>query len=176
MPIKILTVDDSKIFQKFIAKTLKPFACQITEASNGLEGIAAATRDKPDLIILDITMPVMDGVEALARLKSDPSLKGIPVIMLTGESDRESVLKTVKLGVRDYIVKPFKADQFLEKVAKIVTLVPVVTESRKKTFSDALTILVVDDKPAIISMITDGLKGKAPWKVVGKPTGADAMA
>jgi len=74
------------------------------------------------LIILDVTMPVMDGVTMLTKLKEDPALKAIPVIMLTSESGRDHVLQIAKLGVRDYLVKPFKEHQLIEKAGRCVSL------------------------------------------------------
>jgi two-component system cell cycle response regulator len=67
-------------------------------------------------------MPVMDGVTMLTKLKEDPALKAIPVIMLTAESGRENVLQIARLGVRDYLVKPFKEDQLIEKAGRCITL------------------------------------------------------
>jgi len=87
-----------------------------------MEGLTAAAREKPDLIILDITMPVMDGVAMLTSLKEDSELKDVPVIMLTAESARENVAKVAELGVRDYLVKPFKDEQLVEKVSRILPL------------------------------------------------------
>jgi len=106
-----------------VTRSLKPFDCQVIEASNGEEGLAAAASEKPDLILLDISMPVMDGVTMLTRLKEDAVLKAIPVIMLTAEAGRDNVLQIAKLGVRDYLVKPFKDQQLIEKVGRVVTLV-----------------------------------------------------
>ena len=122
MATKILSVDDSRTIRMIVGRTFKPYDCQIFEAGNGEEGLAAAAREKPDLIILDVTMPVMDGVTMLGKLKEDPELKIIPVIMLTAESGRENVLQIAKLGVRDYLVKPFKEEQLIEKAGRIVTL------------------------------------------------------
>jgi len=122
MPIKILSVDDSRTIRLIVARTLMPYDCVIIEASNGEEGLAAAAREKPDLILLDITMPVMDGVTMLAMLKEDVTLKQTPVIMLTAESGRENVLHVSKLGVNDYLVKPFRAEQLIEKAARVVRL------------------------------------------------------
>jgi two-component system cell cycle response regulator len=122
MPTKILSVDDSRTIRIIVGRTFKPFDCQVVEAANGEEGLATAAREKPDLIILDVTMPVMDGVTMLTKLKEDPELKGIPVIMLTAESGRENVLHIAKLGVRDYLVKPFKENELIEKAGKIVQL------------------------------------------------------
>jgi two-component system cell cycle response regulator len=94
----------------------------VCEATNGEEGIAVATREKPDLILLDITMPVMDGVTMLGHRQNDEVLKRIPVIMLTAESGRENVQYIARLGIRDYIAKPFKEDDLIEKINRVVTL------------------------------------------------------
>ncbi len=77
---------------------------------------------RPDLILLDITMPIMDGVTMLTQLKTHPELKAIPVIMLSAESARDNVLHIAKLGVRDYLVKPFRDEQLVEKVGRVVAL------------------------------------------------------
>lgn len=122
MPTKILTVDDSRTIRLIVTKTFRAYDCVVCEACNGEEGLAAAAREKPDLIILDVTMPIMDGVTMLTKLKADPELKAIPVIMLTAESGRDNVLHIAKLGVRDYLVKPFKEDLLLDKAGRVVTL------------------------------------------------------
>lgn len=121
MPTKILSVDDSKTIRMIVKRTFAPYDAIVSEAANGEEGLAKAA-EKPDLIVLDITMPVMDGVTMLTKLKEDPELKNIPVIMLTAESGRENVAFIAKLGVRDYLVKPFKDEQLIEKVARVVPL------------------------------------------------------
>jgi len=124
MALKVLTVDDSKTIRMIVKKAFRPYDCEIVESENGVEGLAAAGREKPDLIILDITMPVMNGIEMLAKMKGENSLKDIPVIMLTAESGRDNVLKIVKMGVRDYIVKPFKDVDLIERARNIVKLEP----------------------------------------------------
>ena len=97
---------------------------EMFEGENGVEGLAIANKEKPDLIILDITMPVMTGIEMLEKLKAEKELKEIPVIMLTAESGKENVMKIVKMGVRDYMVKPFKGDQLIERAKGILKLAP----------------------------------------------------
>ena len=119
---KILAVDDSKTIRMIVSKAFKSFDCDVFEATNGLEGLSIAGKEKPDVIILDITMPVMDGYEMLNRLRADRDLRQIPVIMLTAESGRENVAHIARMGVRDYLVKPFKEEQLLEKAGRIVTL------------------------------------------------------
>jgi len=122
MALKVLTVDDSKTIRMIVKKAFKPFECDLFEAENGQQGLEVARKEKPDLIVLDITMPVMNGVEMLGHLKKDPDLKATPVIMLTAESGKENVLEIVKMGVSDYMVKPFKGEQLLDRVNKILTL------------------------------------------------------
>jgi two-component system cell cycle response regulator len=167
MSTKILTIDDSKTIRMIVAKAFKPFDCAILEGANGIEGLAVAIKEKPDLIILDITMPVMDGYETLTKLRHEAELKNIPVIMLTAEAGRDNVLRIAKLGVRGYIIKPFKEVELLEKVGKIVKLVPRAQPAGPvKSYLDSLDILVVDDKPAIIEQIQEALS-QTPWKVQG---------
>ncbi len=127
MALKVLAVDDSKTIRKIVSKAFSTYDCEVMEAENGIEGLSLASRDKPDLIILDITMPVMNGVEMLGKLKGQPDLKDIPVIMLTAESGKDNVMQIVKMGVRDYMVKPFKGEQLIERVMKIYALKPKTT-------------------------------------------------
>ena len=122
MTVKILTVDDSKTIRMIVKKAFKPFDCKLFEAENGVEGLAAAAKEKPELIVLDITMPVMNGIEMLEKLKGESDLKDIPVIMLTAESGKDNVMQIVKMGVKDYMVKPFKGEQLIERAEKLVKL------------------------------------------------------
>lgn len=124
MSLKVLTVDDSKTIRMVVKKAFKDFDCELFEGENGVEGLAMASREKPDLIVLDITMPLMDGKEMLTKLKAEDSLKDIPVIMLTAESGQYNVLEIVKMGVKDYMVKPFKGPQLIDRVTKLVELKP----------------------------------------------------
>ena len=124
MAYKILTVDDSTTIRKIVKRALDSFNCEILEAQNGVEGLAMANKEKPDMILLDITMPVMTGVEMLERLKGEQELKEIPVIMLTAESGKEAVTKAVRMGIKDYIVKPFKGPELVERIQKHIRLIP----------------------------------------------------
>jgi DNA-binding response OmpR family regulator len=124
MAYKILTVDDSKTIRMIVKKAFNPYNCELYEGENGVEGLAIAAKEKPDLIILDITMPVMTGLEMLEKLKMEKELASIPVIMLTAESGKENVMKIVKMGVKDYIVKPFKGEQLIERAKGILKLIP----------------------------------------------------
>lgn len=175
MRYKILTVDDSKTVRIIVRKAFKTYDCEILEAANGVEGLALAAKETPDLILLDVTMPVMDGVEMLTKLKSDPALKGIPVMMLTAEGGRDHVLKIAKIGVRDYLVKPFKEDVLIEKAGRVIDLKPLSeTPTKAKSIFDPADVLIVEDKPAIIQQIQDGLK-HTPWKIHGVATQGEAI-
>jgi len=176
MRYKVLTVDDSKTVRIIVRKAFKPYDCEILEAANGVEGLAVAAKENPDLVLLDVTMPVMDGVEMLTKLKADPALKGIPVIMLTAEGGRDNVLKIAKIGVRDYLVKPFKEDVLIEKCGRVIDLKPIAEAPAKvKSISDPADILIVEDKPAIIQQIQEGLR-HTPWRIKGVSTQAEALS
>jgi two-component system, cell cycle response regulator len=175
MRYKILTVDDSKTVRIIVKKAFKLYDCEILEAANGVEGLAVAGKENPDVILLDITMPVMDGVEMLTKVKADNALKSIPVIMLTAEGGKENVLKIAKIGVRDYIVKPFKEDVLIQKVGRIIDLKPISEQPAKvKSILDPAVILVVEDKPAILLQIQEGLR-HTPWQVKGVATPGEAI-
>ena len=132
MSPKILSVDDSKTVRALLARLLRPYACELCEAANGEEGLAVAARERPDLIFLDYNMPVMDGVTMLRRLRDDTELRRTPVIMLTAESGVENIATVARLGVRDYIIKPFNEDLLLAKMARVVSLVPRPTHKRRE--------------------------------------------
>jgi len=133
MGLKILAVDDSKTIRMIVKKAFKTYDCEVIEAENGKEGLETASKEKPDLIVLDITMPVMTGPEMLEELKKDADLKEIPVIMLTAESGKENVVQILKMGVKDYMVKPFKGEQLIERATKFVTLESKQTEDEDAT-------------------------------------------
>jgi two-component system cell cycle response regulator len=124
MTPKILSIDDSKTMRLLLARLFRPFVCEWREAANGEEGLVVATREKPDLIILDHNMPVMDGITMLRKLREDPGLKRTPVIMLTAESGPESLATVARLGVRDYVTKPFREAELLAKAGRIISLTP----------------------------------------------------
>lgn len=120
----VLTIDDSKILRMIIARSLAPFSVKTLEAENGEEGVVCAREHIPDVILLDYNMPVMDGYHTLAELKTDPDLKSIPVVMVTTETAKDTVIKLLKLGLNDYIAKPFTRELLLRKLNPILGLYP----------------------------------------------------
>jgi CheY-like chemotaxis protein len=136
MSPKILSVDDSKAVRRLLARLFRPFSCELFEAANGEEGLAVAVRERPDLIILDYNMPVMDGVSMLRQLRENAELRRTPVIMLTAESSAENIATVARLGVRDYVTKPFSEELFLAKVARAISLVARPTNDRRERKPD----------------------------------------
>lgn len=124
MTPRILSVDDSKTIRLSLARLFRPFVCEWREAADGQQGLAVALQEKPDLIILDHNMPVMDGMTMLREMRKEPALKRTPVIMLTAESGPESLATVARLGVRDYVTKPFREEELLAKAGRIIRLTP----------------------------------------------------
>jgi len=136
--------------QIIVRKSFKYFDCDGLAVQNGVEDLVMAAKQTPDIILLDITMPVMDGVEMLTKIDSYPSLKSILVIMLKAEAGRKNVMKIAKIGLRDYIGKLFKEDILVNKLSWIMELHPAGDkEPRQKKIDDSIEIVVVEDKPAI---------------------------
>lgn len=121
---KILTVDDSKTVRRILAALFAPFGCTICEAADGEEGLSVAALEKPDLILLDYNMPVMDGLTMLQRLREDAAMRHTPVILLTAEAGAKNIAAAARLGARDYVTKPFQDEVLIAKVARIITLGP----------------------------------------------------
>ncbi len=115
---KVLTVDDSRAMRNIISKAIADLEVEIVQAEDGKQGLDAVEAHRPDLVLLDITMPVMDGPEMLKQLRA----KGdkTPVILLTAESGTSVIGPLFQYGFEDYIVKPFKAEELQAKVAKII--------------------------------------------------------
>ncbi|MDI1335277.1 MAG: response regulator [Lacunisphaera sp.] len=120
----ILTVDDSKGLRLFIEKALGAFDCDVHEATNGYNAFFAIERARPDLILLDVSMPVMAGVETLTRLKAAPELTAIPVIMLTSPADHAVMAQLTALGASGTLMKPFKEAALMEKIRGVLDLKP----------------------------------------------------
>jgi two-component system cell cycle response regulator len=154
-----------------VSRHLQPFGCQIIEAADGQEGVSVAKKERPDLVLLDVTMPVMDGRQALVALRADAVTKSIPVIMLTAESSQELVSDLLKLGVQGYIVKPFAPDKFEQAVAKV--LGPPAALGASTRALDAGAVLVVDDSERIVEAARVSLE--PVMKVVTATSGTAAI-
>jgi len=119
----VLIVDDSAAIRKILRRVLQQAEIPIGsvyEAGDGLEAVASLKQQYVQLILSDINMPNMDGLEFLRELKGNSDWKDIPVIMITTEGSQAKVLEAVQLGAAGYVRKPFTAEQIKEKLAGIV--------------------------------------------------------
>lgn len=123
--MKILLVDDDQALRQLYSVELTGRQYEVTTAADGEEGIEKAKSTKPDIILLDIMMPKTDGIAALSKLKADPALKPIPVIMLTNFGQENLVQQAFSLGAVDYLLK-YKVTpaEMAEKVAQVLTAKP----------------------------------------------------
>lgn len=176
----VLTIDDSKVVRTMVARHLQPYGCTVVEAQNGLEGLEAARQHHPDLILLDVTMPVMDGRQCLAELRKDEVCRTIPVVMLTAESGRDLVVELAKLGVSGYIVKPFEAATFDKEVVKVLGAAreasagPATPAATAASAPDPTAVLVVDDSERVLEAARAALTGS--MKVLTALGGQAAIA
>ena len=120
MPLDVMIVDDSaairKILQRVLIQAEIPLGL-VVEAGDGVEALHALQTNKVNLILSDINMPNMDGLQLLSKLKADPVLATIPIIMVTTEGGSNKVMEAVNLGATGYVRKPFTAEQIKEKLA-----------------------------------------------------------
>jgi len=116
----ILAVDDEPASLEAMTDFLKRNLFRVINASNGWDALHVARNLRPDLILLDLEMPVMSGIDILKRLREMDLTKNIPVIMVTGRRDEELVAEALRIGIRDYIVKPFVESNLLERIRAVV--------------------------------------------------------
>ena len=120
--IRILIVDDFSTMRRIIKNILKQLGYEnVEEAENGADAYEKLDVEKFDFIITDWNMPVMDGLGLLKKVRSDPAMKTMPVLMVTAEAEKDKVVTAIQAGVNNYIVKPFTAEVLKEKMDKIFT-------------------------------------------------------
>jgi two-component system cell cycle response regulator len=117
---RILTVDDSRAVRMIVTKQVKQLGFEVEEAEDGVQGLARLEESKFDLVVLDVTMPVLDGPGMLAKLRERGDQT--PVLMLTSESKRSIVAGLMKIGISDYILKPFKPEELHAKILKALKM------------------------------------------------------
>ena len=115
----ILTIDDSASIRQMVAMTLTGTGVDVLEAGNGQEGYDVATSNTVHAVLTDLNMPVLNGIEFIRKYRQHPSSKGIPIILLTTESDDELKRQAKEAGATGWIVKPFKQDQLLAIIKKV---------------------------------------------------------
>jgi two-component system, chemotaxis family, chemotaxis protein CheY len=123
MSVDVMIVDDSAAIRKILRRVLQQAEVpvgQVHEASDGLEALEVLKSNMVQLVLCDINMPNMDGIELLGRVKAMENLRSVPVIMVTTEGSQARVMQALELGAAGYVKKPFTADQIKEKLTGII--------------------------------------------------------
>ena len=121
--MRVLIVDDSSVMRKIVARSLQQAGlniAQIFEAANGAEALVVVRLEKVDLILCDINMPVMDGLELVKQLSGVENAHKVPVVMITTEGSEAHVVRALSAGARGYIRKPFTSEQVKEQIIPIL--------------------------------------------------------
>jgi CheY-like chemotaxis protein len=117
---KVLIVDDEPFNIDVLQQELEELDYQVITASNGKEALEQIKKHQPDLILLDLMMPVLDGFAVLLEVKADAVLRDIPVIIVSAEHDSKSIVKGIKQGADDYITKPIDAEHLKSKLKDLL--------------------------------------------------------
>jgi CheY-like chemotaxis protein len=116
----VLVVDDDQEILELVRLRLSRFGYETVVARNGLEAVAIARAQQPDLVLIDVSMPVMDGYTAARELKRDPATQDIPVILLTAQAEAGAIARGFEAGADDYITKPFSPQGLESRVAAVL--------------------------------------------------------
>ena len=121
MALKILVVEDDKFLRELITQKLAREGYNVKEAVDGEEGVVKVKEEKPDIILLDLILPGIDGFEVLAKIKEDSEVENIPVVILSNLGQRDDVERGLKLGAVDFLIKAhFTPGEIIEKIEKIM--------------------------------------------------------
>ena len=120
MSKRILVVEDEEDNRKIVRDLLTNAGFEMIEAEDGEKGVAAAIRERPDLILMDMQLPVLDGYEATRRIKARPELKSVPIIAVTSYALREDENKVIAAGCDGYVPKPFSPRALLAKIKELL--------------------------------------------------------
>jgi two-component system chemotaxis response regulator CheY len=121
MTMKILVVDDDKTTRKILGMYLKSRGYNVAYAENGLDAMEKLGMENFNLVMTDLNMPYMDGLELIKRLRTEPALKDMPVLMVTTEADEEERQKAMEAGANGYLVKPVTADVVSDNIKDILS-------------------------------------------------------
>ncbi|MFY9399372.1 MAG: response regulator [Desulfomonilia bacterium] len=163
---RLLLVDDSPVVRNVLARELKKSGVETTQAANGVQALDAALKGKFDMVITDIDMPGMNGIELCRRLKSDPRTCRTPVVILSSLDSEISIRKGYEAGASTYVTKDQARESLIDTIRSLI---------RKSTFQRERLILVVDDSPVIRTLVENGLK-EVGFQVALAPDGRSALS
>jgi len=171
MTIKILTVDDEPDVRRLIEIKLKKAGFEVITAADGEEGVEKAKAEKPDLILMDVMMPKMDGLDVLKRLRRESN---IPVLMLTARGEETDRIVGLEMGADDYLPKTFSSRELLARLRAVTRRYDISTQQPKTTQSNTVLIfgeleinkdartVRLDDKPLNLTPIEYDLLARLP--------------
>jgi CheY-like chemotaxis protein len=116
----VLVVDDDALARQLIARALDPQAYELRFAGDGIDALNQLRRMRPDVILMDVRMPGLDGVSLTQRLKAEPELARIPVILMTGDSSRETLASSIDVGAAAFLLKPYTRESLTAKLEKVL--------------------------------------------------------
>jgi len=120
MPKRILVIEDERNVRAVIQKRLEASGYQVFTAADGLDGLELARMKKPDLIVLDLMLPKLDGNSVCRELRNDPDCSKIPILMLTGRTREKEIRQGIMEGANLYMTKPFRHEQLLESISELL--------------------------------------------------------
>jgi two-component system, cell cycle response regulator len=142
----ILVAEDSRVVRAILREPLRAHGYRVLEAADGEQALACCSEERPDVVLLDVEMPVLDGHQVLARIKQQPELADVPVVFLTARATTEDVVQGLRLGAHDYLRKPFEASELLARVSAALRVKTLQDELRRRNLeldqmsrTDALT-------------------------------------
>ena len=169
---KVLVVDDEPLIAQMLTDRLQELYVDVIRASNGVEALEMAWEHVPDLILLDIMMPKIDGFEVAKILKENPRTASIPIIFLTALSQVKDKVRGLQLGAEDYVTKPFHFDELLVRVKKVLRkseaeksekggggLAAVKGKLRDMTLVNLIQFLELEKKTGILSIVSESRSG-----------------
>ena len=118
---RILSIEDDASVRQFVTAVLKADGYDVSGAADGTAGIAAAKRELPDLILLDLILPYASGFDVLQRLREEPRTRAIPVLVLSTQGGEDDIVRALEIGAEDFLIKPFYARELVARVRKALS-------------------------------------------------------
>ena len=163
--LRVLVVDDDPTYREKAAQAMRDSGFEVITAANGFEGLSAALKHQPSVILSDVTMPGMDGWQLLRMVRARPTLRRTPVLFLTDLQNDEQRLRGYALGVDDYVAKPFTAVELMARVERVIERAQIAEEGAangmrgdlsKVPITSLLSFVEMERRTAVLSLLGDG--------------------
>jgi CheY-like chemotaxis protein len=155
--MKILVADDSAVTRTIVTRLLKQqCGCEVIEAKDGLEAVTLLEREKVDALLLDVGMPVLNGIDVLSAVRSDTRYARLPVVVMTSTTERATAESLIRLGVTDYLLKPLHSPATARRLAEVVARIRALA-ALERSEKDRPSLLLVGLDPEFRSLFTASL-------------------